>query len=63
MGYPLLVFGRQPATAGRLSTLAGRVLFVAAHFLGAVAVDEPWQRQACLELNPIHSHGSQDWYM
>jgi len=31
--------------------------------LGSVELNKLGQRQAGLELDPIHSHGSDDWYM
>jgi len=30
--------------------------------LGAVELDEPRQRQACLKLDSIHGHGKHTWY-
>ncbi len=52
-------------TAGATETirparlLQGGLLFL----LGAVELDEPRQRQDCLELNPTHGHGRHLWYM
>lgn len=31
--------------------------------LGAVELDEPWQRQACLKLDSTHRHAEHLWYM
>jgi len=52
-------------TAGATETLRSTRLLQGglAILLGTVELDEPWQRRACLRLDPIHSHDRRLWYM
>ena len=51
-------------TAGATETIRPACLLQGGltFLLGAVELDEPRQRQACLKLDSIHGHGKHIWY-
>jgi hypothetical protein len=52
-------------TAGTTQTIRPARLIQGglAILLGAVELDELWQRQACQKLDSTHGHGKHPWYM
>ncbi len=50
-------------TAGATETIRPARLLQGglAFLLGAEELDKPWQRQACLVLDPIHGHDRRPW--